>query len=1023
MTTSDTDHFHDKWANLIQSLDVGPDKAKGIEQLPPDQKLHLLEKYATKNPKCSAYHYVSLIKGLRVGRSALANSVRKGENQQPKNVLLATEISLRTNDVGWVYDFLDQNGLNTLVNYVSKAVHVLITADFRAMWGCSSHQDLANRLSTLSTNAASSSDDLHYDSQDDAMSKFALWCTPTKKKRALCKRRILAAQPSNVSDSIRDSLHQAVKCFRALLNNQRGCSLTLEHPHAINVITLCLVHPSFATKTLVLELLAAVCLIVGGHDHVLTAFDNFKKEVGEYTRFEYLVDCFFTHDTCSADDYNMDFMVSCMQFFNIVVHSTDDIRLRVFLQEEFRHLGLNTYLDRAHHRAGERLLRQIKAYNDNEVNVAMLVEDSQAREICQQEKEQLESDMIVLQSRMATLQTESQAQIMDLQNKIQSLEVRNTELKELNQNQTGQLTILRTRLQNTDQSSSDRERQLEDRIRELEQTLAKSSVVSHSESNENVKTAVVPPPPPLPPPLLPASSKVPLAPPLLMSANKIPAPPGLPVNAKQNGVECVSIRPPVQTRFKLPLVNWTTLRDQQLRGTIFVGMNDEAVLEHLDTERLENLFKLSNQSVSGPVTNGVDLKDSQTCKRLEKKKSLIDSNRHRCIGVLSRYLESEKYSSERLWNDINHLELSQDVADRIYHQLPTSDEMKMYLNYEFTEQRPIDELTEEDRLLLHLCKIERLGPRLEIILFMNSFEDTINSLTSKISAVRSASFNLKKSEKFRAILELVLAFGNYMNSSRRGIIYGFRLQSLNALSDTRTLDKTWTLLHFLVETIELKFPALLTFYEELGNYIGASKVPMEALTAEVNALVSGMTQADNEMLIAGPLKTPSRLSDFIASNKSKVETIERDAEMARNVFSQTLEWFGEAQNKPSPEQFFGMISRFIEQFKKALVDNERRRRADALLMLRSATEGDNLPSGVNSNQNNALSRKPKDELPLIELQKRLAQEAKLSKRRFVNRTRQITGDGMMDEILAVLVSKPLQAEVHPRRSRMSEDNY
>ena len=33
------------------------------------------------------------------------------------------------------------------------------------------------------------------------------------------------------------------------------------------------------TKTLVLELLAAVCLVSGGHQMILLAFDNFKKVV------------------------------------------------------------------------------------------------------------------------------------------------------------------------------------------------------------------------------------------------------------------------------------------------------------------------------------------------------------------------------------------------------------------------------------------------------------------------------------------------------------------------------------------------------------------------------------------------------------------------------------------------------------------------------------------------------------------------------------------------------------------------
>ena len=36
---------------------------------------------------------------------------------------------------------------------------------------------------------------------------------------------------------------------------------------------LCLLH---RTKTLVLELLAAICLVSGGHQMILSAFDNFK---------------------------------------------------------------------------------------------------------------------------------------------------------------------------------------------------------------------------------------------------------------------------------------------------------------------------------------------------------------------------------------------------------------------------------------------------------------------------------------------------------------------------------------------------------------------------------------------------------------------------------------------------------------------------------------------------------------------------------------------------------------------------
>uniref|UniRef100_A0A183AP74 FH2 domain-containing protein n=1 Tax=Echinostoma caproni TaxID=27848 RepID=A0A183AP74_9TREM len=206
---------------------------------------------------------------------------------------------------------------------------------------------------------------------------------------------------------------------------------------------------------------------------------------------------------------------------------------------------------------------------------------------------------------------------------------------------------------------------------------------------------------------------------------------------------------------------------------------------------------------------------------------------------------------------------------------------------------------------------------------------------------------------------------------------------------------------------------LLNFYEELGDVATAAKVPMETLTSDVAALVAGMDQADRETIVAGPVGTPERLTEFVTTNKARVDSIQQQAEKAKTLFAQTIEWFGEAQNKPSPEVFFGLIARFVENFKKAVADNEKRRRADALRMLTAATEDTSSSSTLPSLPNAPITRKPKD--------RHLAHEARVAKRRFKNRTRQITGDGMMDEILAGLVSQPLQAEVHPRRIRASDD--
>lgn len=110
----------------------------------------------------------------------------------------------------------------------------------------------------------------------------------------------------------------------------------------------------------------------------------------------------------------------------------------------------------------------------------------------------------------------------------------------------------------------------------------------------------------------------------------------------------VPIRQPYQTRYKLPLMNWSVLRNQQLRNTIFVGMNDEKVIGVLDMDRFEELFRLSCNTIGsknrGSVDEvassktGLDLDgtdnvdgDNKTPKTAKKpvKKRLMDANRHR----------------------------------------------------------------------------------------------------------------------------------------------------------------------------------------------------------------------------------------------------------------------------------------------------------------------------------------------------------------------------------------------------------
>jgi len=41
----------------------------------------------------------------------------------------------------------------------------------------------------------------------------------------------------------------------------------------------------------------------------------------------------------------------------------------------------------------------------------------------------------------------------------------------------------------------------------------------------------------------------------------------------------VKIKKPIQTKFRMPVLNWVALKPSQINGTVFNDINDEAILQ------------------------------------------------------------------------------------------------------------------------------------------------------------------------------------------------------------------------------------------------------------------------------------------------------------------------------------------------------------------------------------------------------------------------------------------------------------
>uniref|UniRef100_A0A8B9S2F6 Uncharacterized protein n=1 Tax=Apteryx owenii TaxID=8824 RepID=A0A8B9S2F6_APTOW len=230
------------------------------------------------------------------------------------------------------------------------------------------------------------------------------------------------------------------------------------------------------------------------------------------------------------------------------------------------------------------------------------------------------------------------------------------------------------------------------------------------------------------------------------------------------------------------------------------------------------------------------------------------------------------------------------------------------------------ELHVVDQFMLEMCKIPHLGQRLDLLLTIRELPVSIRDLEPLINQKIQASKQLQSSQKFIAVLEYILAIGNLLNEKAgKEKARGFRLSSLMKLSLLRGKERTFTLLHALVEQIFLHEPDLTKFSQELTEFEAVPDASMKGLSAEVDVLkkeLENVTQC-RRLIKPKTIKATPQESQFCKELKDLIQKYEGDLSLLskrcdemKKLYSDILVKFGEPQDLDSQE-LFGWISSFI----------------------------------------------------------------------------------------------------------------
>uniref|UniRef100_A0A671QPJ4 Formin-like protein 2 n=1 Tax=Sinocyclocheilus anshuiensis TaxID=1608454 RepID=A0A671QPJ4_9TELE len=951
---------------VINSMNLPPDKARLLRQYDNEKKWELIcdqERFQVKNPPHTYIHKVQSYLDPAVTRKKFRRRV-----QESTQVLRELEISLRTNHIGWVREFLneDNKGLDVLVEYLSFAQYAVtydgdssensteISVDKSKPWN-RSIEDLhgGNNLSSAVTGNSISRASRHSTIRSNTLpSRRTL-----KNSRLVCKK---------------DDVHVCIMCLRAIMNYQYGFNMVMSHPHAVNEIALSLNNKNPRTKALVLELLAAVCLVRGGHEIILSAFDHFKEVCSEDQRFEKLMEHF------KNEDNNIDFMVACMQFINIVVHSVEDMNFRVHLQYDFTKLGLDEYLDKLKHTESDKLHVQIQAYLDNVFDVGVLLEDAETKNAALERVEELEENMSHLIERLQDTENEAMAKIVELEKQLMQKNKELESIREVCKDASSQVHTLRRMVKEKDEAIQ-KQSNLEKKIHELEK---QGTIKIQKKADGDI--AILTSPPEGSGPLPGSQSVAGVSGEGAAHGLTMPEPPPPPMPETS-----VKIKKPIKTKFRMPVFNWVALKPNQINGTVFNEIDDERILEDLNVDDFEEMFKTKAQGPAVDITSS----KQKTSQKGPTKVSLLDSNRAKNLAITLRKVGK---TSEEICRAIQMFDLRTlpvDFVECLMRFIPTEAELKVFRQYE-KERKPLENLTDEDRFMVHFSKIERLMQKMTIMAFVGNFTESVQMFTPQLHAVIAASVSIKSSQKLKKILEIILALGNYMNSSKRGAVYGFKLQSLDLLLDTKSTDRKITLLHYIANVAKDKYQQVSLFYNELNYVEKAAAVSLENVLLDVKELQRGMDLTRREYSMHGH---NTLLRDFIQQHENKLKKLQDDAKIAQDAFDEVVKFFGENSKTTPPSVFFPVFVRFVKAYrvKGAFVEVCRLKTAHSALIVRVFKS----PSHKSKRQQQEL---------IVELRKKQVKDS-----RHVYEGK----DGAIEDIITVLKAAPFTARTAKRSSR------
>lgn len=421
-------------------------------------------------------------------------------------------------------------------------------------------------------------------------------------------------------------------------------------------------------------------------------------------------------------------------------------------------------------------------------------------------------------------------------------------------------------------------------------------------------------PPPPPPPMMGGGAPPPPPPPMMGGGPPPPPPPGMGPAKKRKTLPKPSN--------PLKSFNWSKLPDRELQGTLWLEIDESKTIKQLDFADFDKNFSAYQKKGNDESDDSYGSFKQQKPREL----TVIDGRRAQNCNILLSKLKvtNEEISKAILTMDSAEI-IPKDLLEQLLKYVPTPEEVSLLEEH----KDEVSNMARADRFMYDLSRIVHYNQRLNCLHFKKKFQERMSDCKPKVEAVMKACREIQTSKKLRKLLEIVLVLGNYMNRGARGNAGGFKINSLNKIVDTKSsLDRNVTMLHYMLEMMEKKFPDVFKLDEELASVPLAARVNLGELEKDLNILRDGLKSLETELAYQRNRTSQDRgdkfvsvMGDFKTVSSISFSKLNDLLEDAKERYNKVCKLFGEDPSKMTLEEFFQIFDVFIQSFSEAKLDN------------------------------------------------------------------------------------------------------